>query len=218
MAAVIIFCKIFCLLGVISAENLNFNIDFGTFLGETVDNQLYPTSVGILSDSTILIAGNGLYDFGLTNIIYVNGLSNATVNSKSKGSILFIYDAKPLGIIKVGNRIDTLHVNHANNNIVISGSFGVAVIDASELKSKSLAKLVWLDGLSDIPVGNTCGNDNICCYDNRTYCVTGIGTDNTVSIAVVYADTSHGDYISIIYDPNGQRIGNSTTRMCMTII
>ena len=95
---------------------------------------------------------------------------------------------------------------------LIIGSFGVSVIDLSTLRKSNEAKLVWLDTLIDIETGTTCDNGyDTCCYSNNKFCVTDIGSDDTVSLGIVSADTKSGDYTFTTYDPKGERLTNATT-------
>eukprot|EP01084_Bolivina_argentea_P129702 229051_1 len=193
-----------------SNTSLNFNINLGTFLGSSGTNQLYPVAVDLLTDGTVLVAGNGQYTFGLSNS-YIEGLSNSSSNSKSNGTILVIdpKTLKPSKLIKISDSIYDLTVNRKTNDFVIAGSFGIAIIKSD------LTASFYVNSLSEFNFSSSTG---ICNSDGKT-CKVNIANDNTVGAMIATNRLSQGYYeYAVLSAMDGKLLGIIFVRIVIAYI
>lgn len=111
------------------AQPLNTVITIGTYLGNGAD-QLIPVSVDVVG-TQVLVAANGKFSFNLQPIVPLSSVPS------DNGTLAYItYSSKTVQrVVKIGNHVDSAKGN-AKGQVVVSGDFGVAVLDAN-------AKLEW---------------------------------------------------------------------------
>ena len=178
-----IWLAIFTSLNNASTNRTNLKIDLGSLLGND-DKQLMPVGVELLSDNTVLIAGNGLQTFNLKPT-YIKGLTNES-NENSNGTILVLDSStlKPKTLLKVGNRIDTISVNRIKNHVAIAGSFGLALLNSD------LITTIFVNDLKYYSYNNKSDDNNcgVCCHPESkgeySNCIVDIGDDDTIGIMV----------------------------------
>jgi hypothetical protein len=122
----------------------NHKLTYGTFLGG-VGNDAARGAV-VLNDGSIIVAGNftNLQTRPINNAVAKPNPLNAAANAKGK-LVKLAADGRILAEVTLGNRIDDLDRNTANNQIVVGGDFGVVVLNAANLS------VAWSKQLPEAP-------------------------------------------------------------------
>lgn len=181
------------------ATPLNTEVTVASYVSGVAVGTFASTGVAILSPSLLLLAGNGPAAFpGITPALLLSA------SADSNGTLLLLrLPAAPgaptsvAAVIKVGGRVDHARAS-TSGNVVVAGSFGVAVVRDVE----SVPSVAWHDPLQDVTPGS-CGT---CCSNGGAVtCRVDIGDDGIVAVALAAA-TQSGEWLWAAWDATGVRM------------
>src|SRR6056297_131827 len=111
----------------------NYRIDAATYVGDN-NEQNYPVAVGVGEDYKIFVAGNfgdniqGIFDPAFSSVA-LNGTSGT---ERGKIIILNKYSDTIKTVVTLGNTIYDFEIqNHGDYRMVVTGEWGVTVLDSS---------------------------------------------------------------------------------------